>query len=133
MKKIILLLMLPLVALSCKDKPSAPDHGEIAGKAALQYYGCLLRHDYAAFVDGINYPNPIPADYREALEKNAAMFVHEQDSLRQGIKAVRLSKADIMPRDTAAAAVYLTLSFGDKSSEEVIVPMVCRNGVWYMK
>lgn len=132
MKKIILLLMLPLVALSCKEKPVV-DHGAIAGKAAVQYYGYLLRHDYTAFVDGINYPNPIPKDYREALEKNAAMFVHDQDSLRQGIKAVHLSKADIMPGDTAAAAIYLTLSYGDKSSEEILVPMVCRKGVWYMK
>lgn len=133
MKKLLFTLALCLIAVACSDKPATVKSEQLAGHAAVQYYGYLLRGDFTAFVDGLDYPNPMPKDYRALQEKNAAMFVHEQDSLRGGIKKVNLSKADIMPADSSAAAVYLLLTFGNNTSEEVLVPMVRRNGKWLMK
>ena len=46
---------------------------------------------------------------------------------------VKVSRADVMKNDTTLAAVYLQLAFGDNTSEEVLVPMIKRKGVWYMK
>lgn len=134
MRKIVFFLLLVVLFGSCKhdEKPVTPPE-QIAGNAAVEYYGYLQRGDFASFVDGINYSKPIPKDYREALERNAARFVHEQDSVRGGIKTVKLSKADLMQNDSTLAAVYLVLGFGNKTSEEVLVPMVKRNDVWYMK
>ena len=133
MKKLFLILLASTVLVACKKKTEPTPQGQIAGKAAVEYYGYLQRHDFASFVDGMYYKNPIPKDYRALLEKNAKVFVQEQDSLHRGIKSVKLSKADVMHKDTTLAAVYLSLSFGDGATEEVLVPMVKRKNVWYMK
>lgn len=126
-------LVLCLGFVGCKkEKPVTPQE-QIAGRAAVQYYGYLQHHDFASFVDGVYYGKPIPKDYRALLEKNAEIFVHEQDSLRRGIKKVKLSKADLMKNDSTLAAVYLLLSYGDSTTEEVLVPMIKRKDVWYMK
>ena len=123
----ILGLVLCLGFVGCKkEKPVTPQE-QIAGRAAVQH------HDFASFVDGVYYGKPIPKDYRALLEKNAEIFVHEQDSLRRGIKKVKLSKADLMKNDSTLAAVYLLLSYGDGTAEEVLVPMIKRKDVWYMK
>lgn len=133
MKKLFLLLLTAFVLVACKEKPKPIPPEQIAGKAAVEYYGYLQRHDFRAFVDGIYYAKPIPKEYRELLEKNAENVVHEQDSLRHGLKSIKLSKADLMKNDTTLAAVYLLLQYGDSTSEEVLVPMVKRKDVWYMK
>ena len=133
MKKFFLIVFAAVSLVACKKKPEPSYQGLIAGKAAVEYYGYLQRHNFASFVDGMYYKNPIPKEYRVLLEKNAEIFAHEQDSLHHGIKAVKLSKADIMPKDTTLAAVYLSLTFGDGANEEVLVPMVKRKNVWYMK
>lgn len=117
---------------SCKEEKPATPQEQIAGRAAVQYYGYLQHRDFPAFVDGTYFGKPIPKEYRALLEKNAENFVHDQDSLRRGIKSVKFSRANLM-NDTTLAAVYLNISFGDSTTEEVLVPMIKRKDVWYMK
>lgn len=133
MKKIFFICLTLAALVACKEKPQQKPNGDIAGKAAVEYYGYLQRHNFSAYVDGMYYEKPIPKEYKALLVKNAEMFVHEQDSLHHGIKAVKLSKADMMQKDTTLVAAYLTLTMGDGTSEEVLVPMVKRKNVWYMK
>ena len=131
MRKILLSFVVVLVLAGCgKSKPVSH---EIAGKAAAQYYSYLQHGNIKAFVDGTYFSKPIPKSYRALLEKNATTFAGEQDSLHKGIKTVKVSRADVMKNDTTLAAVYLQLAFGDNTSEEVLVPMIKRKGVWYMK
>lgn len=133
MRKLLLSFVVVLVLAGCgKNKPVSHE-GEIAGKVAARYYSCLQHGDVRSFVDGTYFPKPIPKSYRALLEKNAATFAGEQDSLHKGIKTVKVSRADVMKNDSTLAAVYLQLSFGDRTSEEVLVPMVKRKGMWYMK
>lgn len=129
-----LLLATSIAFTSCKeDTPKPKQDGMIAGNAAAEYYKSLLRHDYKTFVGGTYFEKPIPQSYRALLEKNAQMYLHEQDSVRGGIKKVVVSKANIMKNDSTLAAVYLQITFGNKESEQILVPMVKRKGVWYMK
>lgn len=135
MNRLILIfgLVLCLGLVGCKkEKPVTPQE-QIAGRAAVQYYKYLQHRDFASFVDGTYFGKPIPTEYRKLLEKNAEQFVHDQDSLRHGMKSIKLSKADLMQNDTTLAAVYLLINYGDTTSEEVLVPMIKRKGVWYMK
>ena len=48
MKKLLYILM-GLFFFACS---STPDQGEVAARAAKQYYDYLLQGDYASFVDG---------------------------------------------------------------------------------
>ena len=130
MKKLLPLFLIFLAA--CGGKDSGPTAAQVAAHAAKAYYDQLLQGDYASFVDGRYQPNALPESYRQQLITNAKMFVGQEEKEHQGIKAVAVAGANA---DTArhVANAFLTLTFGDSSKEEVVVPMVEAKGIWYMR
>ena len=82
--------------------------------------------------DGMNYANLIPDSYREQLEMNARMFVNELNEDRKGLREVRVINC-VTDSVQPAANAYLMLCFGDSTFEQVVVPMVRRDGQWNMK
>lgn len=128
MKK-LLYLFVAMVIVACS---STPDQGEVAARAAKEYYGYLLQGNIASFVDGHYRPDSIPDTYREQLITNTKMYVNQQNEEHRGIKDIRIvdAKTDMQKH---AANVFLVLSFGDSTSEEIVVPMVESGGVWYLR
>ena len=128
MKK-LLYLFVAMVFVACT---SSLDEGEVAARAAKEYYGYLLQGDIASFVDGHYRPDSIPDTYREQLITNTKMYVNQQNEEHRGIKDIRIvdTKTDMQKH---AANVFLVLSFGDSTSEEIVVPMVESGGVWYLR
>lgn len=130
MKKNIFLFLFLVVLGSCSN--SAPAPGDVAGQTARQYYDYLLHGDVEAYVAGMDMPDTIPPVYREQLVTNARMFLEQQQQEHRGIREVRFASAKA---DTArrVAQVFLTLAYGDSIKEEIVVPMIWRRGVWYMR
>ncbi len=128
MKK-LLYLFVAMVIVACT---SSLDQGEVAARAAKEYYGYLLQGNIALFVDGHYRPDSIPDTYREQLITNTKMYVNQQNEEHRGIKDIRIvdTKTDMQKH---AANVFLVLSFGDSTSEEIVVPMVESGGVWYLR
>ena len=128
MKK-LLYLFVAMVIVACT---SSPDEGEVAARAAKEYYGYLLQGNIASFVDGHYRPDSIPDTYREQLITNTKMYVNQQNEEHRGIKDIRIvdAKTDMQKH---AANVFLVLSYGDSTSEEIVVPMVESGGVWYLR
>jgi len=117
-----------LLLLGC----SRPDPGEVAARAAKQFYDYLLEGKYDAFVDGQYREGEIPQGYREQLITNAQMFVGQQKNKHRGIKEVRVVNAKV---DTAlhSANVFLVFTYGDSTNEEICVPMLEHEGIWYLR
>ena len=128
MKK-LLYLFVAMVIVACTY---SLDQGEVAARAAKEYYGYLLQGNIASFVDGHYRPDSIPDTYREQLIANTKMYVNQQNEEHHGIKDIRIvdAKTDMQKH---AANVFLVLSFGDSTSEEIVVPMVESGGVWYLR
>lgn len=128
MKK-LLYLFVAMVIVACT---SSLDQGEVAARAAKEYYGYLLQGNVASFVDGHYRPDSIPDIYREQLITNTKMYVNQQNEEHRGIKDIRIvdTKTDMQKH---AANVFLVLSYGDSTSEEIVVPMVESGGVWYLR
>lgn len=128
MKK-LLYLFVAMVIVACT---SSLDEGEVAARAAKQYYDYLLQDNISSFVDGHYRPDSIPDTYREQLITNTKMYVNQQNEEHRGIKDIRIvdTKTDMQKH---AANVFLVLSFGDSTSEEIVVPMVESGGVWYLR
>ncbi len=122
--------VLETLLFSCKKQEK--DAAEIVGKTAKIYYDYLLHDNYEAFVDGSFRPDSIPPSYREQLIANAKMFIGQQKEEHQGIKKITISNATIDTLHHTGNA-FLLFSYGDKTTEQVIVPMVERKGVWYMR
>ena len=129
-----MLVMLGLVA-SC----ASPTKEELASLAAKGYYDHLIHGEYEQFYEGLDQ-RTLPdgtalsdeAAYRSQMLDNLRQFMAQQEQAHRGVLEVRVSNAttDSVQQLTN---VFLVLCFADSTNEEVVVPMVERNGAWRMK
>ena len=106
---------------------------ELASLAAKGYYEHLIHGEYEQFYEGMDEREfTSEADYRSQMLDNLRQFMARQEKEHHGILEVRVSNAatDTVQQFTN---VFLVLCFGDSTNEEIVVPMVERNGSWRMK
>ncbi len=106
---------------------------ELASLAAKGYYEHLIHGEYEQFYEGMDQREfTSEADYRSQMLDNLRQFMARQEKEHHGILEVRVSNAatDTVQQFTN---VFLVLCFGDSTNEEIVVPMVERNGSWRMK
>ena len=129
----ILYIAIALFALvSCSNKASNVSPDEMASRAAKLYYENLLHGKCEAYVDGFYRPDSIPESYREQLIVSAKQYVGQMKTDHQGLVSVEAAGART---DTAkhVGEAYLMLGFGDKTKEEIVVPLVLHNGNWMLR
>lgn len=132
MKKCFFFLLIVLGSvLSCKQE--APSAEDAVMQQAQQYYQSLLKGEYDAFLSGIDGADSLLADYREQLMANTCQFVDVQQQQRGGMVSVEAIRAVIDSTATTHADAFLLICFGDSTREEVVVPMVERQGKWLMR
>ncbi len=130
MRKLVYLVLLVFLAqwAAC----SSPTREELASLAAKGYYQHLIEGDFDHFLEGRVMADSLPDDYRSQLIDGYSQFLAQQVKARGGITEVRISRA-FTDSTQQYTSVLLTLCYGDSTSEEVVVPMVERNGRWMMK
>jgi hypothetical protein len=109
-----------------------PTQEELAGKAVKEYYDRLLAGDYEGFLSGKVDTDSLPQDYRQQLLKAYEMYQQELGQTHGGVADVTVSN---VRNDEAQQLMqaFLLLHFKDSVKEEIIVPMVQRNGAWKMR
>ena len=112
---------------------SSPTREVLASLAAKGYYDHLIHGEYEQFLEGKDLlTTSDDADYRSQLLDNYSQFMEVLQSAHGGIRDVRIvrAKTDSLQSYTN---VFLTLCFGDSTNEEVVVPMVEKEGRWRMR
>lgn len=112
---------------------SSPTREELASLAAKGYYDHLIHGEYEQFLEGKEIlALADDASYRSQLLDNYRHFMITQQSSHGGIREVRIVRAKT---DTLQAYtnVFLTLCFGDSTNEEIVVPMIEKEGRWRMR
>ena len=128
MRKLVYLILIVIV-VACSTGVSREEQAALAAKG---YYTHLVQGEYEQFIEGRFMADSLPADYRSQLIEGCKQFVAQQLEARKGIQEVSVSRAYT---DSLAGYtnVLLMLCYGDSTTEEVVVPMVERNGRWMMK
>lgn len=106
---------------------------EMASLAAKGYYDHLINGEYERFLEGKDGLDRNAAeDYWKQLIDNCHQYIRQQETAHRGISEVRVVSAK---NDTLQKYmnVFLVLCFGDSTNEEIVVPMVEREGRWKMK
>jgi hypothetical protein len=112
---------------------SSPTREELASLAAKGYYDHLIRGEYEQFLEGKDIlAISDDASYRSQLLENYRRFMAAQQSSHRGIREVRIVRAKTDSLQ-AYTNVFLTLCFGDSTNEEIVVPMVEKEGRWRMR
>ena len=120
---------LGLLGMSCGN----PTAEEMASLAAKGYYEHLIHGEYEQFLQGkVGLNKHSEEEYWNQLRDNCHQFVHQQEQAHRGIHEVRFvnAKTDTLQKYTN---VFMMLCFGDSTNEEIVVPMVERDGRWYMR
>ena len=128
MRKLVVLVILAILA-ACGSATKE----ELASMAAKGYYDHLIHGEYEQFYEGMDQREFTgEAEYRSQMLDNFRQFMARQEKEHHGVLEVRVSNVTI---DTVQqfTNVFLVLCFGDSTNEEIVVPMVERNGSWRMK
>ncbi len=122
-------VFLGMLGMSCGN----PTAEEMASLAAKGYYEHLIHGEYEQFLQGkVGLNKHSEQEYWNQLRDNCHQFVHQQEQAHRGIHEVRVvnAKTDTLQKYTN---VFMMLCFGDSTNEEIVVPMVERDGRWYMR
>ena len=132
MRRLIYALMfVAFVAVAACSKKTGGDNNA-AAYFAKGYYERLIEGNYEGYVDALNYPDSIPPTYRSQLVLNAKLFTEKQKSIHGGWVGVEIAgciKDSLLP----TAQAILSLCYADSTREKVVVPMVERDGRWYIR
>ena len=125
----VALFLLVILCWSCSSHVTKEEQAALAAKG---YYTHLISGEYEQFLEGRLMGDSLPDDYRSQLIEGYKQFIAQQQSARNGITEVRVSRAYT---DSLAdyTSVLLMLCYGDSTTEEVVVPMVECQGRWMMK
>ena len=129
MRRVWLFLLLTIGFCACGDNQS-PE--EAAMKVALESYESLLEGDYEAFLNNRADMEDAPASFREQLLVAYKQFVRQQQELHTGITSFTVSHAQ-MDNTLQVMQVFMLVNYADNTQEEILVPMVERDGEWKMK
>lgn len=142
MNKSLVILGVALSLIGVTACSSDVKQEERAMTTAQKYYEQLVAGDYEGFVEGaINSQDSLPADYKEQLVLNAKMYVERMQNEHQGIRSVKAMRAqvDTLKANNSdeivaiTARAFVALGFADSTKEEVLVPMVLKDDVWYLR
>ena len=132
MRRLIYALMLvAVVAIVACGKKTGGDN-KAAAYFAKGYYERLIEGNYEGYVDALNYPDSIPPSYRSQLVLNAKLFTEKQKDIHGGWVGVEIAGCVIDSLSPTAQAI-LNLCYADSTREKVVVPMVERDGRWYIR
>lgn len=118
--------------VSCNGKDAELDQGTLAANAAKLYYQDLISGKTEHFLEGVNMSDRIPEDYKKQMLSNYKQFVAKQKKAHKGVDSITISNTQLSEKDSTAS-VFLVLHFADSTSEQIIVPMLKKKGIWYMR
>ena len=130
MKHLLTLLAIVLACSAC----GGPSPEEKAAEAAKGYYDRLAAGFPEDFLEGRATVDSLPTDYCEQMVAVYRKYMADVEEKHGGISEVRISP-NVGRRDTTLQLTYafLLLCFADSTQEEIVVPMVEKDGEWYMK
>lgn len=130
MKHLLTLLAVVLACSACGG--ASPE--ERAAEAAKAYYDRLAAGFPEDFLEGRAAVDSLPTDYCEQMVAVYRKYMADISEKYGGIREVRISP-NIGRRDSTLQLTYafLLLCFADSTQEEITVPMVEKDGEWYMK
>lgn len=124
-----LLAAFTLLFVQC-GKDHTPE--TLAMQSAQQSYDQLLAGNYEGFLAGRVDADSFPATYRNELLMAYKESHRQQESKNGGIRGITASRA-VMDTAQHLVQVFMIIDYADSLKEEIVVPMVERNGEWKMK
>ncbi len=108
------------------EKPVRPPKPD----AVLEMYNHYVEGKYADYVREIHSNIGKPESFLEQME-----WLMQQNAARQMAERGGVAKAEVgrIEQDSAFANVFMLISYGDSSREEILLPLVFDKGRWWIR
>lgn len=117
-------VLLCCVLFSCEKKENRP------GDPALVYFNHLIEGRYEKYVESIAYSDSMTDDYRRQMVDLAAQYAATEKETRGGLVSAKVLSDTVMQE---FANVFLEVTFGDQTKEEISIPLVLCGEQWKLQ
>ena len=125
-------LLLSLLLAACSSSNSGDGLQPPSAKEVMEYYELYRSGNYAEYVKAMQSCDDKPADFckqmADALKQHAARIKEEKG----GTVGAEFLRTELHAEHSAADA-YLSVTYGDSTKEEVILPLVFCQDKWRLK
>lgn len=101
-------------------------------KEVVHLYNLYARGDYAAYVAAMASCDSMPMSYRQQMQFMLKMQAHKMRKEKGGVNAVSVARMEPHNGDSLVN-VYLNVAYKDSTEEEILFPVVKKNGVWRIR
>lgn len=124
----LLYFCIAIAAVSCIVTACKKDLS--AQEAAERYYGCLIKGDVEGYMRGMADYEEQSEEYRQQLHDMFLQYLDDEQKMRNGICAAEATGDTVVNEVTH---VFVMLTYGDSTREQVSLPLVLTDKGWRMK
>lgn len=101
-------------------------------KEVVYLYNLYVHGDYSSYVAAMASCDSMPMSYRQQMQFMLKMQAHKMRKEKGGVSAVTVSRME--PHDgDSLVNVYLNVAYKDSTEEEILFPVVKKNGQWRIR
>ncbi len=130
MKRVAYALVAAVVVLSACWDDRNNVHEEVQ-RVARESFGCILEGDVDGWLALVAGYDSLPGDYRTQLRDAMLQHLDKEQQAHGGLLSAEVTGDNVT--DSITAEAYVQLLYADSISERIHLPMVRRNGVWYIR
>lgn len=116
--------LISCLTAACKRELSARE-------AAEKYYGCLIRGDVEGYMQGMADYDSLTTEYREQLRDMFLQYLDYEERMRSGFISVEATRDTLI--DERSSYVFVMVTYGDSTQEQLSLPLVLTDKGWRMK
>ena len=116
--------LISCLTAACKRELSARE-------AAEKYYSCLIRGDVEGYMQGMADYDSLTTEYREQLRDMFLQYLDYEERMRSGFISVEATRDTLI--DERNSYVFVMVTYGDSTQEQLSLPLVLTDKGWRMK
>ncbi len=127
---VCMVVMLAAFSASCGNNG---DNGALPEEENVVFLYNLYAHgDYPGYVAAMASCDSMPMSYRQQMQFMLKMQAHKIRKEKGGVSAVSVARMEPQPGDSMVN-VYLNVVYKDSTEEEILFPVVKKNGEWRIR
>ena len=128
----LLVLLISFLLAACSSGGKGDELQPPTAKEVMEYYELYRSGNYAEYVKAMQSCDNKPADFckqmADALKQHAARIKEEKG----GTVSAEFLRSELHAEHSAADA-YLSVTYGDSTKEEIVLPLVFWQDKWRLK
>ncbi len=120
-----------LMLSACWDDRNRDNSREEVRRVAIEGFDHILQGDVDGWLALVADYDSLPDEYRTQLRDAMLQHLDKEMKAHGGLASVNVTGENMI--DSITAEAYVQLLYADSLSERIHLPMVRRNGIWYIR